>query len=150
MPAAAPLDFSPTNRHFQHRLYTDADPAAIWRIWSDVANWKDWDHGLRDTKFSGAFEQGAKGVVISLEGIRSKFELLEVLPGESYTLKSSLVGSSLFVKRYLGTHDGRTTFTHEVWFEGLTAGLFARLFGPKFRKLLPEVMARIDQQAQAR
>ena len=87
-------------------------------------------------------------IIISLEGRKSKFEIVEYEERKSYTMKTKLPLGSLYVKRYLKM-DGRSTrFTHEVWFAGLTRGLFAKAFGGKFRGMLPEVLNNIKTIAE--
>ena len=139
----------PTNKHFWYSLETTASPEAIWQIWTDVPNWKDWDTGLKDASITGAFELEAKGQIISLEGRKSRFEVVEFIEGQSYTYKTKLPLGSLYVKRYLTEEKGKTVFTHEVWFKGLTGAIFAKAFGEKFRNMLPDVLGRIKTIAEA-
>ena len=142
-------DKEPTNKHFWYSLETTATPEAIWSIWTDVPNWKDWDTGLKDASIQGAFEIDAKGQIISLEGRKSRFKVVEFIEGQSYTYKTKLPLGSLYVKRYLTQENGKTVFTHEVWFKGLTGGIFAKAFGEKFRNMLPDVLSRIKTIAEA-
>ena len=95
----------------------------------------------------GPFELGAKGTIISLEGRKSRFKVVDFVENESYTFKTRLPLGGLYVKRYLSRVGDQVTFTHEVWFKGLTGGLFAKAFGPKFREMLPEVMENVRQLA---
>lgn len=136
-----------SNRHFWHSITTEASPEAIWAVWTNVPHWKDWDTGLQDASLSGAFTEGAKGKVISLQGRSSKFKLVEVVTGRSYTMKTKLPMGALYVKRSLETTGSSTRFTHEVWFKGLSAGLFARALGAEFRELLPGVVQNVDNIA---
>ena len=138
-----------SNRHFWHSITTEASPEAIWSVWTDVPHWKDWDSGLQDASLAGDFAQGAKGKIISLEGRSSKFKLVAVEQGKSYTMKTKLPLGALYVKRSMETTGTTTRFTHEVWFKGLTAGLFARAFGADFRAMLPGVVRNVDQIASA-
>ncbi len=137
-----------SNKHFRNSMSTTAAPDVIWQIWTDVPNWKNWDSGLKNAVLDGTLKKGAKGKIISLEGRKSKFKIVEFIPGKSYTFKTKLPLGSLYVKRYLSTSDGKTTFTHEVWFKGLTAGIFAKAFGKDFRQMLPDVMENIQQIAE--
>lgn len=136
------------NHHFSHTLVTDASPEVIWKIWTDVSNWKQWDSGLKDAEMKGDFLIGNKGRITSLENRKSTFEITALEPGKSYTFKTQLPLSALYVKRFLKTTDQQTVFTHEVWFQGLTSGVFAALFGTKFKKLLPQVMEEIKKIAE--
>lgn len=134
-------------RHFWHTLESTAPPEKIWATWTDVARWHQWDSGLKQAEMTEAFALGAKGVITSLEGRKSKFKVVDYQPGQSYTFKTQLPLGSLYVKRSLEVKAGKTYFTHEVWFSGLTGGIFARQFGPKFMTMLPEVMNQVKNQA---
>jgi len=148
-PTLEAQDKVPTNKHFWYSLETTAAPSAIWSIWTDVPNWKNWDTGLKEASIDGEFILNAKGLIISLENRKSKFKVIEFVEGESYTYKTKLPLGSLYVKRFMETKNGKTVFTHEVWFKGITKGIFARAFGGKFRKMLPEVLANIKNTAEA-
>ncbi len=138
----------PTNKHFWASSTTTSSPEKIWNIWMDVANWKAWDDGLKSAQTEGPLKKGATGTITSLEGRISQFEVTEYTERESYTFRTKLPLAYLYVKRYLTEKDGRTTFTHEVWFKGFNARLFAALFGKKFRAVLPTVLEKIKKIAE--
>lgn len=138
----------PTNKHFWYSAKTDAKPTDIWKIWTDVPNWKNWDSGLKDAEINTDFQLDAKGIITSLEGRKSKFKVVEYQEGISYTIKTQLPLSSLYVRRFWKEKDGEIYFTHEVWFKGLTAGIFANIFGEEFQKMLPEVLENIKKIAE--
>ena len=139
-----------SNKHFWYSLETSASPEIIWAIWTDVSNWKNWDTGLKDASMKEDFQLSSKGIIISLENRKSKFKVVEFIEGQSYTIKTKLPLGSLYVKRFLTQENGKTMFTHEVWFKGLTKGIFAKAFGAKFRKLLPDVLRNIKTIAESR
>ena len=139
-----------SNKHFWYSLETSASPEIIWAIWTDVSNWKNWDTGLKDASMKEEFQLHSKGIIISLEDRKSKFKVVEFIDGQSYTIKTKLPLGSLYVKRFLTQENGKTMFTHEVWFKGLTKGIFAKAFGAKFRKLLPDVLRNIKTIAENR
>jgi len=133
----------PTNQHFWYTLETTAAPETIWSIWTDVDNWKKWDTGLKDAQMDTDFALNAKGFILSLEDRKAKFKITEYIEGQSYTYKTSLPLGGLYVKRFLTEKNGKTTFTHEVWFAGLTKGVFSKLLGKQFHEMLPEVLENI-------
>ncbi|WP_228027961.1 SRPBCC family protein [Costertonia aggregata] len=137
-----------SDKHFWHNLETSAPPEAIWKIWTDVPQWKNWDTGLKDATLQGIFRLNTKGKIISLKGRSSKFKIIEFKEGESYTFKTQLPLGGLYVKRFLQMKNGRTCFTHEVWFKGLSSRLFAKNFGAVFREMLPETMHNIKEIAE--
>ncbi|MEM8908893.1 MAG: SRPBCC family protein [Bacteroidota bacterium] len=135
-------------KHFWHTVETKALPEQIWSIWIDVNNWHLWDSGLQSAAMAEPFALKAKGKIVSLQGRQSKFKVVAYEAGASYTFKTKLPLGGLFVKRYLEVRDGKTYFTHEVWFKGMTAGLFAKKFGKDFQAMLPEVMDKIKVLAE--
>jgi hypothetical protein len=134
-----------SKKHFWHTTETSAQPEAIWAVWTGVANWHVWDKGLKNATLNEAFQLHAKGSILSLENRKSAFEVVAFEANKSYTFKTNLPLGGLYVKRSLEVKSGRTFFTHEVWFSGLTSGIFANLFGKKFRAMLPEVMENIKK-----
>lgn len=134
-----------SNRHFWHTSSTSAPEDAIWALWTDVSSWSEWDTGLKDASMEDSFQLDAKGKIISLEGRTSTFQVVAFEKGKSYTYKTNLPLGSLYVKRSLSPQNGRTSFTHEVWFSGLSRGIFSRMFGPTFRNMLPEVLENIKK-----
>lgn len=138
----------PTNKHFWHSLETDIEPAKIWDVWTNVKDWHEWDTGLQTAEMKDPFKKGSKGFITSLEGRRSKFKIVAYEKGKSYTFRTPLLFSSLYVKRYFSRENEKTFITHEVWFKGLTGGLFAKRFGPEFRAMLPGVMEKVLEKAQ--
>ncbi len=135
----------PTNKYFWSSLETTASPETIWKIWMDVPNWKNWDTGLKEASIQNKLNLNVKGKLVSLENRMTKFKIVEFIEGKSYTFKTKLPFGSLFVKRYLEFNNGTTIYTHEVWFKGLTSGLFANAFGERFRTMLPGVLQNINK-----
>jgi Polyketide cyclase / dehydrase and lipid transport len=139
-----------TKKHFWYTVETTASPDNIWAVWTDVPNWKTWDSGLKDATMTVPFILHAKGEILSLENRKSTFKIVAFEQGKTYTFKTNLPLGGLYVKRTLEIKNGKTYFTHEVWFSGLTGGIFANIFGEKFKKMLPEVMENIKKIAEKR
>ncbi len=139
---------TPTAKHFWHRVETTASPQTIWSIWTDVPNWHTWDTGLKKAELNESFTLNAKGKLISLEDRTSKFKIVNFQEGQTYTFKTQLPLGGLYVKRYLTIKNGKTYFTHEVWFKGFTAGIFSKMLGGDFKDMLPKVMENIKRIAE--
>jgi hypothetical protein len=137
-----------SNTHFSYSLETRAEHAKIWQIWCDVPNWQQWDAGLKSAELLGAFAIGTRGKLIPDKGPKSSFILTELVAGKSYTFKTKLPLGALYVKRYLEEKEGKTYFTHEVRFSGLSKGIFGNALGENYRRILPEVMTRIREIAE--
>lgn len=137
-----------SNTHFSHTVETRASSETIWRIWTDIPNWNIWDDGLKTAELNGPFATGATGRLVPDKGPKTRFSVTEVVPGQSYTFRTALPLGAIYVKRFLSSQNDRTTFTHEVWFTGLTKGIFGRSLGRRYREILPEVMTSIKRIAE--
>lgn len=140
---SVPVLAQQTNTRFSHTVETSAPPEAVWHVWTDVPNWKAWDDGLKAAELNGPFASDTKGVLIPVKGPKSTFVLMEVISGQSYILRTKLPLGALYVKRVLTNQNGKTAFTHEVWFTGLTKRIFGRALGRNYREILPGVMEKI-------
>ncbi len=138
-----------TNYYFNHTTATTASPDAIWKVWTDVPNWKQWDDGLKDAYLDGKFEVGAKGSLIPDKGPKSKFIITEIEEGKSYTFKTRIPFGWLVIKRSLQTENNVTQFTHDVDFTGFLKKPLGNSIGKRYRTLLPEVMDKIKKLAES-
>jgi hypothetical protein len=146
--SAVQMSAQPSNRHFSHTVTTTARPETIWDIWTDVPNWHQWDTGLKAATLNGTFAPGARGRLIPDKGPTSKFVITEVQSPASYVFYTKLPLGKLYVKRSWQVNNGVTEFTHEVWFKGVSKGLFGRVLGKKYRAILPDVMQKIKTLAE--
>ena len=139
-----------SNDHFSHTISTTATPETIWKIWTDVSNWKQWDRGLKDARLTGVFTTGSKGKLIPDKGPVSTFVITEVSPNKSYSFKTRIPFGWLIITRSLEVNNGITSFTHDVQFTGLFKKSFGKKLGSKYRQLLPSVMEKIKELAESR
>jgi hypothetical protein len=137
-----------TNRSFEHTAHTAAGPEGLWALWTEPNGWSRWDGGLRSASLGGPFVPGAEGTIQPLSGPPSRFRVVQVDPIRSCTFETSLPLAKLRVVRSLTPGGGRTTFTHAVSFHGPLAFVWARLFGPGFRRELSATMARLAELAE--
>ena len=45
---------------YEHGIETNATPEAIWRLWSDVKNWGDWNGEIEKIEINGPFAEGTQ------------------------------------------------------------------------------------------
>jgi|GEM_PF-1235142 len=133
-------------------VHTSASKSTIWRLWSDVENWKKFDTELRysylvdGTKFS----KGAIGYLKAKGAPKTRFELTEFEEAESFTesLKIPLF-QVIELKRYFEEdNNGGTTFTHEVVFKGGLKFIMYPMMAGKFKRELVNVMDNLKDVAE--
>jgi hypothetical protein len=137
-----------TNDHFSHTDSTIASSDKIWQIWIDVANWKQWDKGLKEASVNGEFMVGTTGKLIPEKGPKSKFVISELVPNKSYTFKTKIPFGWLIIKRTLEVKEGKTFFTHDVQFTGFLKKILGNKLGKNYRAMLPSVLSEIKQIAE--
>ena len=133
---------------FRHSTPTHALPESVWAVWTDVANWPQWDMELVYASLTGPCERGTRGRLKPRGAPASSFVLSEVTPGQSYTFTTALPLGELHVRRYL-TQGETLTFTHEVDFTGPSAPVFRALLDARYRKALPDAMQKLRALAEA-
>jgi len=141
------------NYSLKYSVETTAKKSTIWRLWSDVENWKKFDTILKYSYLTdnAKFEVGAVGYLKAKGAPKTKFELIEV--NESVSFIESLkipLWQTIELQRYFEVNeDGLTTFTHEVNFKGgLRLVMYALLAGT-FKKELKHVMTNLKEVAEA-
>ncbi len=136
----------------KYSVQTTAKQSTIWRLWSDVENWKKFDTLLEYSYLDEGhqFELGATGAVKADGASKTRFKLIEVTPGVSFTERLFVpLYQSIDLKRYFEESDqGNTIFTHEVVFKGRLRFLIYALAARSFKVELPLVMGRLRDLAE--
>ena len=83
-------------REYGTSVETNASLDKVWRIWSDMSTWGDWNPNVSTMEWHGGFESGTTGVMNTRAGQRHKMQLVEVLPGRSFALETSVVPGTRF------------------------------------------------------
>ncbi len=134
-----------SNRAFSWRVFVDAPRAAVWRLWSDVALWPEWDAEVRAAELDGPYQAGARGMLTPTRGQASHFYIEECAPGERTVVVVAMPMARLVITRQFV--DG-SVIEHAVAFEGPLAGLWAVVFGARFRAALPKAMEQVRVMAE--
>ncbi len=135
--------------HISHTMLTTASPERIWKIWTDVKNWKHWDVALRGALIKGNFQKNMQGVIIPEKGPKSGFRITACDPNFSYTVTRKLPFAQMHIHRYLGYNNFKTTFTHEIWVEGPLSWMWWRLMESRISKFIPKTMSNVKLLAES-
>ena len=90
-------------------INTTVSKEQIWKLWSDVKNWKSWDEQVIESELNGAFELGRSGFLIPKGGPKTIFELIEVTKNKSFTSRSTLPLTKMDFIHTLNEENGRLT-----------------------------------------
>ncbi len=136
----------------KYSVATTARKSTIWRLWRDVENWNKFDTLLEYSHLDDGvdFELGATGVIKARGAAKTRFELIEVIPGVSFIEKLKVpLYQSIELHRYFEeSESGMTVFSHEAHFKGRLRFLIYLVAASSFKKELPLVMSRLRQVAE--
>ncbi len=127
-----------------------APPEAIWRLWADVGNWKEWDPGVEDSSIDGPFAQGTRYKLKPKGGPKVTAVLTEVRPGEGFSDHTRLPLANLDFFHEMERVGEGTRVSHWAEISGPLSFVFARLMGRSFEKGLPETVRNLARLAEER
>lgn len=124
-------------------LTTTASKEQIWKLWTAVNTWTDWDKEIEYAQVFGEFKAGTKGVLKPLGGPKTNFIILHVAQFASFSDRSFLPLCKMdFIHQIKETAAG-LQITHRVEIKGLLSFLFARIIGKNVEKGLPMAVANL-------
>lgn len=135
-------------------MQTTASKTAIWKLWSDVKNWKHFDERLEYSFLvdDAPFVVGSTGYVKGKGAPKTQFTLTRVEAGLSFTevLKLPLLQTVHLQRHFEQNSEGKTIFTHEVSFKGGLKPIYYRLLAGSFKKDLKLVMEKMKALAESK
>lgn len=132
---------------FKHTETTAATPEQIWKRYADPPTWPQWDHETKSVTLDGPFAVGTTGTLKPVRGPETKFRVLEVTDGRSFTDVSFLPLAKMHFSHTIDPAAGGASITHKVMISGPLSPLFARVIGKKIAAGLPGAMRRLGALA---
>jgi hypothetical protein len=74
----------------EHSIETPASPAAIWRLWSDVGRWPEWNADLERAELSGPFAAGSVVTMFPHKQEPIELRIAEALEPERFVDEADL------------------------------------------------------------
>jgi hypothetical protein len=135
----------------EYRAGTDADPAAIWRLWSDVTTWTGWDGGAEKVEIDGDFAVGSVVTMTPVGQDPLRMRLVEVVEGELFTDETPFDGLVIrVIHRLERAGPGRTTVIYRTEITGDAAEEAGPQVGPAITADFPDTVAALIAQARSR
>jgi uncharacterized protein YndB with AHSA1/START domain len=132
---------------YEHSVSTSAAPEAVWRRWSDVATWPEWNDGVETVTLDGPFAAGTTFTMTPPGAEPITLRLVEVVPGETFT--DEMDGGDFVVTtvhRLIPEADG-TRIVYRTEITGPAAGEVGPQLGPAITADFPDVLAKLAAAA---
>jgi len=108
-------------------LETTAPPATVWRVWSDVNRWPEWNPDMNESRLDGPLKLGATGMINTKSGGKHDVVVTHFQDGRSFELESTaLPGTKMAIRATIAPSGAGTRISQG--FE--PRGLLAPLLGP--------------------
>jgi uncharacterized protein YndB with AHSA1/START domain len=127
---------------YEHSVETTASPEALWRHWSDLRSWPQWNKGIETIETDGPFAVGTTFTMTSPDEDTVRMRLVEIVPGELFTDEMD-AGDFVVrtVHRLEPVTDVRTRIVYRTEITGPAAGQVGPELGPAITADFPEVLA---------
>jgi len=127
-----------------------ASPDKVWKIWSDMSTWGDWNPNVSTMDWQGGFVAGTTGVMNTRAGQHHKMRLLDVVSGRSFALETSVVPLTLFrFNCRIEAVGGETKIGQYVEVKGPLGPILGGMLGPQVSKEFGTLLSNLAKKAES-
>ena len=113
----------------------EADPAEVWKVWTDVAGWPRWDPSKEIARLDGPFAPGTEGWAKQRGNLGGPFTIVAVQPGQHWISECPVpLGKAVFDHVIEPLPGGRVRVAKSVDVRGGFAALFRLVVAPRMRR----------------
>jgi len=137
-------------REYGTSVETTAAADKIWKIWSDMSTWGDWNPNVSTMDWQGGFASGTTGVMNTRAGQHHKMQLLDVQGGRGFALETSVVPGTRFrFNCRIEPSGAETKISQTVEVNGPLGGVMGGMLGPQVSKEFGTLLANLAQRAES-
>jgi hypothetical protein len=135
----------------EHSIETAATPEEIWRQWSDVAGWPEWNGDIERIALAGPFAAGSRITMTPTGQEPVELRIAEAVEPERFVDEADLgeivVRTTHLVER-LDERRARVTYRMEI--TGPAADTVGPQIGPEISGDFPQVLAALAERAESK
>ena len=138
-------------REYGTSVETTASADKVWRVWSDMSTWGEWNPNVSTMAWNGGFVAYSTGVMNTRAGQHHKMELVDVVPGRSFALLTSVVPLTRFrfnCRIEPGTA-GKTKLSQTVEVGGPLGPIMGGMLGPQVSKEFGTLLGNLARKAES-
>jgi hypothetical protein len=129
---------------------TTAPPDKVWKVWSDMSTWGEWNPNVSTMEWQGGFQSGTTGVMNTRAGQHHKMKLLDVVPHQGFALETSVVPLTTFrFNCRIGSAAGKTTVGQWVEVKGPLGSVLGGMMGPQVSKEFGTLLSNLAKKAES-
>jgi Polyketide cyclase / dehydrase and lipid transport len=131
---------------FECEATFEADPDTVWKLWTDVVRWPEWDVSKEIAQLDGPFEPGTRGWAKQRGNLGGSFTITEVDIGRRWVSECPMpLGKVIFDHLLEPVAEGQVRVVKRVEVQG-GCGPLVRMFAPKMRRDIDASLAALQRQ----
>ena len=134
----------------EHSIETTARPEAIWRQWSDVGAWPEWNADVERIELDGPFAAGSRITMTPIGQEPIELRIAEAVEPELFVDEADL-GEIVVrtIHRVEQIDEERTRVTYRMEITGPAADTVGPQVGPEISGDFPQVLAALVERAES-
>jgi uncharacterized protein YndB with AHSA1/START domain len=136
-------------REYGTSVETSAAPEKVWQIWSDMSTWGEWNPNVSTMDWRGGFVSRSTGVMNTRAGQHHKMQLVDVQPGRSFALLTSVVPGTRFRFNCRIEPGTKTRVSQTVEVGGPLGPVMGGMLGPQVSKEFGTLLANLARKAES-
>jgi hypothetical protein len=135
---------------YEHSVETTASAEVIWRHWTDVASWPEWNAGVERIAIDGRFEAGTTFTMTPPGEEPVRMKLTEVVRNEVFVDEAAAPDFVVTTTHRLEPTGTGTRITYRTEITGPAADAAGPEIGPAITADFPDVLAALVTRAEGR
>lgn len=130
-------------------LETKAPPAVVWRVWSDVDHWPQWNPDMKESRLDGPLKSGTTGMINTRSGGKHDVVVTHYEDGRSFELESTaLPGTKMAIRATIAPSGGGSRIIQGFEPRGLLAPIVGPMMGGQILKTFNAVLNGLKQRVE--
>ena len=125
---------------FESKIEINANPENIFKIYSEVNQWSNWDPDTKYACLHGDFSDNSLIDLQTQSGTRAQLRLLKVIRNKSFISESKLPLCTIRFEHILEPLESQTLVTHRILFLGILKYIFSFVLAFKMKKSLSQTL----------
>jgi len=133
----------------EHSAETMAAPEVVWRVWSEVERWPEWNADLERAELSGPFAMGSTITMYQRGGDMIELRIAEAVEPERFVDEADLGDVVVRTTHRLELLEGdRARVISRMEISGPQADSVAPQIGPELSADFPQVLSALVERAE--
>jgi len=131
-------------------LETTAPADRVWRVWSDINHWPEWNPDMKESRLDGALKLGATGNIDTRSGGKHDVVVTQYEEGRSFELESTaLPGTKMAIRASVTPNGSGSRITQGFEPRGLLAPIVGPMMGGMILKTFNSVLGGLKQKVES-